>query len=80
LGYGSGVGGGGAGGASAPLKVLICQKSEQIPENMGKFLENLANSLKIRTKLLKIWTKWPPTFAEKHTKTFFGGHSQKRSS
>jgi len=24
--------------------------------------------------------KWPPTFGEKHIKTFFGGHTKKRSS
>jgi len=41
-----------------------------------------AKSLKIRVKwrsMLLDFKKWRPRFAEKHMKTFFGGHTKKRS-
>ena len=41
-----------------------------------------AKSLKIRVKwrsMLPDFKKWRPRFPEKHMKTFFGGHTKKRS-
>ena len=74
----SGVGGGGAGGANAPPKVLICQKFGQNPWKFGQNLWKSGwNPWKSRAKSLKSdqkwrstffdFKKWRPTFAEKHS-------------
>jgi len=64
----SGVGGRDAGGASAPPKVLICQKPGQIPwksgQNQWKFGQIYENVGKIPGNLGKPWKfeqKWHPT-------------------
>ena len=60
--------------ANAPLKVLICWKSGQYP---WKSAQNLWKSGQKRRPTLFHFIKWRPTFAEKHTKTFFGDHPKK---
>jgi len=69
----SGVGGGGAGVASSPPKVLICRKSGQ---NSWKIW---AKSLKIRKKIAPnvVWLqKMAPTVCKKSHEDFFGVTSQ----
>ena len=78
-----------AGGASAPPKVLVCQKSGKHPWKFGKILKILAKTLsrenpwKPGQKLcptLFDFKKWRPTFAEQEMKTFFWMSHPKRSS
>jgi len=63
----SGVGGGGAGGESAPTKVLICRKFGQIPGNPGKNgAQRLTSFSKAKGKHTKI-----PFFWRSHQKGLY---------
>ena len=63
-----GVGGGGAGGESAPQKFWFAENLSKIPENPG-----------IHPALFDFKT-WHPKFAEKHMKAFFWRPHPKRCS